>query len=332
MSITKLYLNFWVRNITLYMFFLTLVLIIDAYTSTPEELKEPVPGVIDFIIISLFVFIQIGVHNLLLYEKLLKKRKIKEYIAGFLLLWLTGVLINTYTPYSMGSPKDGFGVNIPTTLFIFILGFGVYSIHENIIKKNILFRSELVSREEEIRYLKAQLNPHFLFNALNNLYGVALSKPGDTADKILELSDLLRYQIEASQKEMVLLKDEIDYLHKYLSYELNRTHGLTIDFKKEGDENKISIAPLLFMPFIENAIKFSNETDRPVIDIELLINRKQVLFKLSNNYTGNGKKLNGTNTGIANTKKRLEMIYENKHTLVIDHGTDLYVVHLTLAI
>jgi Histidine kinase len=332
MSITKLYLNFWVRNVTLYLFFLTLVLTIDAYTATPEELKEPVPGIRDFIIISLLVFIQIGIHNLLLYEKLLKKRKIKKYVAGFLLLWFAGVLINTYTPYSMGSPKDGFGVNIPTTLFIFILGFGVYSIHENIIKKNILFRSELVSREEEIRYLKAQLNPHFLFNALNNLYGVALSKPGDTADKILELSDLLRYQIEASQKEMVLLKDEIDYLEKYFSYELNRTPRLTINFKKEGDENNILIAPLLFMPFIENAFKFSNETDKPVIDLTLLIKSNRVLFKLSNNYFSNGKKLNGTNTGIANTKKRLEMVYENNHMLNINHDHNLYSVQLTLDI
>jgi Histidine kinase len=332
MSITKLYLNFWVRNITIYLFFLTLVLIIDTYTSTPEELKEPLPGVRDFIIISLLVFIQIGVHNLFLYEKLLKKRKTKEYVAGFFLLWLAGVLINTYTPYSIGSPKDGFGVNIPTTLFIYILGFGVYSIHENIIKKNILFRSELVSREEEIRYLKAQLNPHFLFNALNNLYGVALSKPTDTADKILELSDLLRYQIEASQKEIVLLKDEINYLNKYFSYERNRNNGLKINFRKEGDEHDMLIAPLLFMPFLENAIKFSNETDRPVIDMELFVTPARILFKLTNNYADNGKKLNGTNTGIANTKKRLSLVYENKHSLIIDHGHNLYAVQLTLDI
>lgn len=332
MSFTKLYLNFWIRNSTLYFFLCVLVLVVEYFFVSNEELKTDINNVPNFLIATFFVFIQSIIHNLLLYEKLLKKRKLKEYAAGFVLIWLGGTLINAYTPYSMGSPNEGFAVNIPTTLVMLIVSFGMYSIHENIIKKNIIFRSKLVSQEEEIRYLKAQLNPHFLFNALNNLYGIALSKPTDTADKILELSDLLRYQIEASQKDLILLKDEMTYLNKYINYELNRNSKLKIRFAQTGTPDQIMIAPLLFMPFIENAIKFSNETDQPAIDIDLAISKATVSFMLSNNYEYNGKKLNGTNTGIANTKKRLEMVYENKYQLHIKEENSMYTVTLTLAL
>jgi sensor histidine kinase YesM len=313
----------------MFLIFLT----ISYYTATAEDLKDLSKGLFIVFIVYIFIYVQIAVHNTLLYERLLKKRKFKLYIFFLIVLWTICSLINIYSNYGVsGDEPEGILAGVSSALFILILGFGIYAIHENIILKNINFQNKLVSKEEEIRYLKAQLNPHFLFNALNNLYGSALSAPHDTADKILALSNLLRYQIESSQKEAVALKDEIDYLKMYIDYELNRNKNLKMNFIINGDDNKISIPPLLLMPFIENAIKFSNETDQPKIDMQLDIAGNIITFTLVNNYTDDSKKQMGTNTGIANTQKRLDIYFEKKHSLLIKKNHQEHKVCLTLTI
>jgi LytS/YehU family sensor histidine kinase len=213
---------------------------------------------------------------------------------------------------------------------VYLVGLGFYYAHKNILERNLLFKSELIERDEEIRHLKAQLNPHFLFNALNNLYGTALTDPTETPDKILELSDLLRYQIESSKKEHVTLDDEIQFIRKYLSYEQNRNPKLKIDFETDVLSNKVNISPMLFMPFIENGIKYSAHTDNPFCSLTIKTDKKVLAFKMSNNFTEEGRKFSGTNTGISNTIKRLELTYKNKHELIIRDTDGIYIVDLTI--
>jgi sensor histidine kinase YesM len=327
----NLYLNFWVRNSVVFVLTLLILLIVSYYTATPEELESIPDGIKSVFFIHIFFYLQVIIHNAILYEKFLKRRLFKQYILLLLLLWAVFVVLNMNTPYGISSPEENnVGGHIMNTLFIFILGFGMYAIHENIILKNISFQHKLISKEEEIRYLKAQLNPHFLFNALNNLYGSALSTPHETGDKILALSDLLRYQIESSQKEIVSLKDEIEYLKMYTDYELNRNSKLKLDFEVMGNPLGVDVPPLILMPFLENAIKFSNETAMPTISMKLFIENKKLSFILTNNYHTESNRLVGTNTGILNTKKRLAIYFEKKYQLNIKKEDDLHTVDLTL--
>ncbi len=279
--------------------------------------------------VLLTIHLQIALHNVFLYERYFKHKKYLHYVIGFIILWFSFIAINLFTSYNLVINKD-VAMTVSLTFIFYIFGLGFYFVHKNIIERSLLFQNELLHKEEEIRYLKAQLNPHFLFNALNNLYGLALSSPAETPDKILELSELLRYQIESSQKEKVLLKDELHYIERYIQYELDRNNQLKIEFNKKGDPTNLMIAPLLFMPFIENAVKFSAETDAPCIVIDLSISEKSVAFKISNNYKDSNKKISGTNTGIANTKKRLALVYENKYELFIQPENENYSVNLTL--
>lgn len=329
MKLRNLYLNFWVRNISLYFILVLILLQINFFNGEYSKSREHRAAEIAKDSVELLIIvIQTGIHNYLLSEYWMKRKKLIQYLLRFILLAATYLLINLYTSFSI-NPNGG-ASTFMSTVFIYIAGMGGYFIHKNIIERNILAKSELLEKEEEIRYLRAQLNPHFLFNALNNLYGASLSNPKKTPEKILELSDLLRYQIESSQKEMIPLRDEISYLDKYVNYELDRNHKLKINFKKEGGYDDLKIAPLLLMPFIENAIKFSSETDKPMIDMHLVFRNGSLHFKLINNYSLSGKLVGGTNTGILNTKKRLKLIYRNKYELMIKDHEGIYDVQLSL--
>jgi sensor histidine kinase YesM len=279
-------------------------------------------------IIVLIAQIQIYIHNVYLYKKYFSKKNLK-YISGTLCLFASYFLINYFTPFRFVRSAEPLTMGI-SIFFIYLIGLGFYYAHKNILERNLLFKSELIERDEEIQHLKAQLNPHFLFNALNNLYGTALTDPSETPDKILELSDLLRYQIESSKKERVTLNEELGFIHKYFNYELNRNPKLKIDFDEDIQSNQVTLSPMLFMPFIENAIKYSAHTDQPFCFLTIRSDKKKLSFIMKNNFRNDGRKFSGTNTGISNTKKRLELTYKNRHELIISDANEIYTVELSI--
>jgi len=323
------YFNFWIRNGILYLFFCMLgLLMVLLDKDHPIHTKgEALSVIVDGAVIILIAHIQVYVHNVL-HKNYFGKHHLK-YILSTLTLFTTYFLINFFTRFGFMPHESPVTMGISIFL-IYLIGLGFYYIHKNILERNLLFENELIERDEEIRHLKAQLNPHFLFNALNNLYGTALTDPDETPDKILELSELLRYQIESSKKEHVSLDDEVGFIRKYLGYEQSRNPKLSIDFSTEITSERFNLSPLLFMPFIENAVKYSSHTDKPFLYLSIMADKKTLLFKLKNNYTDNGRKFSGTNTGLSNTKKRLELMYRKKHELIIAEDRGIYSVELTL--
>ncbi|PBQ32957.1 hypothetical protein CNR22_14630 [Sphingobacteriaceae bacterium] len=324
------YFNFWVRNVVLYLFFclLGLIAILMDKDHPIHEDGQALRAIFQGGMIVLIAHIQVYVHNVYLYKKYFSKNNWK-YFFGIVLLFSSYFLINYFTPFRFVRNEEPvtMGISIFT---VYLVGLGFYYTHKNILERNLLFKTELIERDEEIRHLKAQLNPHFLFNALNNLYGTALTDPAETPDKILELSDLLRYQIESSKRERVSLDEEVQFIRKYLSYEQNRNPKLKIDFETDISSGLSSISPMLFMPFIENAIKYSAHTDHPFCFLSIHSDKKNLEFKMRNNFTEDGRKFSGTNTGISNTKKRLELTYKNKHELLISDANKVYSVELSI--
>ncbi|MCZ8285991.1 MAG: histidine kinase, partial [Bacteroidia bacterium] len=249
------YFNFWIRNGILYLFFCLLgLLMVLLDKDHPVHIKGQALGVmVDGAMVILIAHIQVHIHNVL-HKNYFGKHNLK-YILSTFALFTSYFLINFFTRF--GFMRNESPLNMGISIFlIYLIGLGFYYIHKNILERNLLFQNELIERDEEIRHLKAQLNPHFLFNALNNLYGTALTDPDETPDKILELSELLRYQIESSKKEHVSLEDEVEFIKKYLSYEQSRNPKLSVDFSTDIQSERFYLSPMLFMPFIENAIKY----------------------------------------------------------------------------
>ena len=194
-------------------------------------------------------------------------------------------------------------------------------------------QEQLIAKNQvELAYLKAQVNPHFLFNVLNSLYALAIKKSDKLVDAIPKISDMMRYNIEEAQKSFVSLDQELEYIQDYIDIQkLRLTAKTKISYIIEGDTSNKQIEPLLLIAFIENAFKYGVSTEKEseiIINIEIFEN----ILKL---YIQNDKVriyLNTSGTGIKNTIKRLDHTYHNRYVLDIDDEEKNYIVQLSINI
>lgn len=187
----------------------------------------------------------------------------------------------------------------------------------------------------ELAYLKAQINPHFLFNTLNSLYVLAQKKSDSTAEGIIRLSDMMRYVTSGTRQDYVPLQTKIDYISNYISLQKLRASPATkITLETEGNTEHEKIAPMTLMPFIENAFKHGISTEK-YSEIAVKIGIKDHVLELHVSNTIARKtsvELNETHLGIENTRKRLDLLYPGKHTLSIRNSGDRYDVLLTITL
>jgi two-component system sensor histidine kinase AlgZ len=199
-------------------------------------------------------------------------------------------------------------------------------------KKRQLENEKLVA---ELNYLKAQINPHFLFNTLHNLNYLVYSGSSRATDVIIRLSNIMRYMIYDANKEKVLLKKEIAYMNDYIHLEsirLNQTFRIT--FNCHGESDSAEIAPLIMLTFLENAFKHgvSDQEQNCWIEVKLNVQGQMIYYEVSNKkitHTGNKNLKSGF--GLNNVIKRLELSYPDKHKLEIHDEPDFYKVMLTLS-
>ncbi len=184
----------------------------------------------------------------------------------------------------------------------------------------------------ELMHLKSQVNPHFLFNTLNNLYGLALEKSDQTPGLILKLSDMLRYTIYQGKKDQVLLKDEVNYLNDFIQLQQIRYHKpVNITFNNEIAESGLVISPLLLLILVENAYKHGVEklTEEAFILIELEVKEQSMIFAIENNFD-ESEQSSITGIGLQNLKQRLKLIYPDSHQLDITSENSVYSVRLEI--
>lgn len=183
----------------------------------------------------------------------------------------------------------------------------------------------------ELRLLKTQVNPHFLFNTLNNLYGLTVEKSDDAPKLVLKLSDLLRYTIYHGEKEVVLLEQEIHYLENYIELQKIRYHkNVDIKFDCKFD-NTIKIAPLLFIILVENAFKHGVEllTEDAYVYIHLETIKNSIKFEVENNFKLCNPQIK-KGIGLENLTNRLQLMYSNKYNLDIEKKNNVYNVKLEI--
>jgi sensor histidine kinase YesM len=199
-------------------------------------------------------------------------------------------------------------------------------------------KTQAAQSQSELHLLQSQLSPHFLFNTLNNMYGLSITQHEKIPPLILKLSDLLRYSVYEANETYVPLKDELAYIHNYIDFEQLRI-GDRLNLKTDIENiksNDIRIAPMLLIVFIENAFKHSKNTSEPevFIEIRLKVWGNSVLFYLKNSH--NRSIINEQTVekhsgfGLVNVKKRLQLLYPNQHDLAIENEESSYTVNLRL--
>jgi LytS/YehU family sensor histidine kinase len=186
----------------------------------------------------------------------------------------------------------------------------------------------------ELNFLKQQINPHFLFNTLNNLYYLAYTKSENTTEVIAKLSQMMRYMIYDSNHPRVLLSKEIEYMQNYISLErLRLNNQIPINFKIEGNTENISIAPLIFITFLENAFKHgvSNNNPKAWVDILIQLSGNDCTYIVKNSKAKVGT--NGTEKsgiGLQNVERRLQLSYPDEYQIKVEDNDDFYFVQLNL--
>ena len=190
--------------------------------------------------------------------------------------------------------------------------------------------------ESELRALKAQLNPHFFFNTLNSIYSLSLDKSEKTPELILRLSELMRYILYETQDEYVFMERQLDFLRNYISLEQLRTGDkVKIELEVKGDHTDLKIAPLLFVPFIENAFKHvaKENVKKSFIRIAFdLTCHDRLTFSVVNNKYESHKpsERNQEGIGLANVRRRLNLLYPSRHELIITEPGNEFHVELRL--
>ncbi|QKX06614.1 histidine kinase [Aquimarina sp. TRL1] len=196
------------------------------------------------------------------------------------------------------------------------------------------------NKQAELELLKGQLNPHFLFNTLNNLYGLSVIKSDALPSLMLKLSDLLRYSLYETSEKLVPLAKEIHYLENYIALEKIRLEDkVKVDFHISGAADTVKIAPMLLIVFVENAFKYlgKNNKEEENVLIHLEISETSLIFRCENSIgtlKNEPEDLITKNKGIGvqNAKKRLALLYPNRHRLTNKETANQYSVCLTIEV
>ena len=255
-------------------------------------------------------------------------------------------LIRTYIvePYIYNDPDDYRLYNYFAGMLIFVFGMAPlagFKISGHLRERALLqqkiehdrLEAELKLKEAELKLLKSQIHPHFLFNTLNNLYSLSLEKSDKAPDLIIRLADMLSYIIYDCNSDRVPLAKEIDFLNSFIELQKVRYDSCDIHFNISGELNNKQIAPMILHTFIDNSFKHGPDKDSesPWIRISITVNDGQLFFTVINSTMqdeNHRKKASGI--GISNAVKRLDLIYPDKHDLVINQSDNTYSVFLKL--
>ncbi len=223
-------------------------------------------------------------------------------------------------------------------MFFFLIyttgtGMAAFFLRRNIIIQRENTEKATLQKEMELNYLKEQVNPHFLFNSLNSIYSLSRQQSLETPEVVMQLSELMRYQLESSKKDTVLLKEELGFIENYLLLEEKRlSERCTIEFLITGDLLELKIAPMLLIPFVENAVKHGAQStnEQSTIDISITIKESAFHFCVINSKPSIISESKRKGMGLENVKRRLNLLYSNSHSLEIDDKEKLYCVNLAI--
>ncbi len=283
-----------------------------------------------------FVYVMAVLHNRYMLQMLIVKGQYWQYF-WLLCAWLG---ITTFVTYTLRVDVFRTDLDVLWTgdllfaLACLLIGIGLWFLYRQATLQTMELRNSLLMREKELQYLQSQLDPHFFFNTLNNLYGVSLRYPNKTPELILSISELMRYQLESSRKQLVPLEDELQFIRNYVHLERARVRQrCQVNFKKKGNEKDLLITPLILIAFVENAFKYApSSMSASYIKVELEIKGETLHMKIRNTVPGNKQSVSSTGVGLNNVKQRLALAYAKRHTLITHEENNIYYTELLLTL
>lgn len=344
--ITLLHFGYWIVYL-----FLLLVILLCLTLGTNLKIHPALSNVRFDIFFSTFTLAPaiLGFYSFysVLFSKLLAKKRILFFfiaaIVTALLCGISGAFILTLLAWYKIGPGvfgDGFNSAISVTIIMSVIALlngvvglvmkGFISWYEDIKLKEDLNKK---NHETELALVKSQLDPHFLFNTINNI-DVLIEKDAGTASQYLKkLSDIMRFMLYETKPGHISLQKELAYIEKYIELQKIRSANPNyVNYRVNGEQYHLMITPMLFIPFIENAFKHSeNRKKDNAINIRFDVGDDTITFECENGYSSNNQ-LNKEYKGLGNDliKKRLMLLYPGKHTLDINHTSEMYKVKLSI--
>ncbi|MGQ3014424.1 MAG: sensor histidine kinase [Flavobacteriales bacterium] len=298
------------------------------------------------LVVTAMMAVIVYVNNLFLLPRYFDKKEYLIYFIG-ITAWVvlsSAVLQKLYNFMFSSFPElytneNGMLVQIDfwEVIFInvlFVFGFTMAKFANDFFNSEERLRKiESKQIESELNFLRSQINPHFLFNTLNTIYALSLKKSDETPEVVLKLSDLLRYMLYECKSEKIELEKEINVLRSYIELEkirLKNTDAVSVEI--EGDPQNRFIAPLLWIPFVENAFKHGLNTraNDGYVKIRIHIRSREIVFYCENNFSPVPADSKTGGIGVDNTRKRLALIYPGKHKLELLSKDQIFTVNLIL--
>lgn len=322
------------------------------YSRPADSSFIPEQAVTPFFFISNFFYIGFYYFNThMLFPRLLERNKIISYYLIIIVIMIFfGTMRRIYefffghfqrfsTSLPLHPLRGDFHPPIlsPGSIAIFLLVF-LFSTGVKVMQKwmNSERRNKQIENEKlhaELSFLKSQINPHFLFNTLNNIYSLAENKSDLTPIAVMKLSNIMRYVLTEARQDSVPLEKEMQFINDYIELQkIRNTDKTSVGFTVVGDIAGKKISPLILLPFTENAFKYGVST-RELSPINILIesNKNNIHFRIKNNKHNNGKNsLVNTGIGINNTRRRLDLLYPGKYELNIEDEPLTYTINLNI--
>jgi sensor histidine kinase YesM len=323
------------NRVLLHIAFWTLIFVQGLTYSSDSREAFIFQSVLTAFLMTGFYALPITIDSYFLISTYFKQRKYTRYFVSLGLVIFINSFVASYVLREVASVYILFIQHVFNTAGFLII-VSIIRFYKDNMQQQIKFQElQSMQIQSELKVLKSQIHPHFLFNTLNSIYSLALDQSEKTADVVLRLSDLMRYTLHQSQIPYVPLSYEIDYLQNYLWLEqLRLGTRADIQLKIDGDTTT-SIAPMLFLPFVENSFKHGvdQSSGKVFVRIHIRINDKSLCFKIENNkpakvYQSSLEPESGL--GLANVERRLAILYPGKHQLQLEEKPDLYSVILNI--
>ena len=331
---------------SVYWLFLGVIMALIIFFSKERMTKEYIlVGICYFSIINISIFY---INYTLLIPQLLKKYWI--YVLSIVVLIVVMMFLKTglallYRDVMLEQTNPKTWVTKHTDLNMYMISSvfisGFFIISSCLIKFMLDWFShiriqrslETERKDMELQFLKSQLNPHFLFNSLNNIYSLAYQKSDKTADAILKLAEIMRYMIYESNDSWVALSKEIEYVQSYIELQkLRFKNGASVEMTLNGEIDDQQIIPLILISFVENAFKHGVANDpKDPIRINIIANQKILHFSITNKKS-NGNKDEVGGVGLNNVERRLQLLYPERYKLNIVNSATHYTSELMLDI
>ena len=310
-----------IRHLILFLF-ISIVL----YNSK-SEIAEPTPVLI--LVILLFYC-----NMYVLVPKLLFKNKYTWYCFSVITILATIVIsAKVLLTYFGQSASDSLNILLFSTLLLvlFAASTSIKLFQKWMVDKQLIFELERSRTSAELEQLKNQINPHFLFNMLNNANVLTKKDPERASQVLLRLSDLLRYQLYDSTREKVLLTSDIHFLEDFLNLEKIRRDTFNFILSKEGGISGVLVPPLLFISFVENAVKHNNDSTRSsYVNVFFEVKDDELIFQCINSKPQHRAVPYSGGLGLANIKRRLELLFPLSHSLKIINDVETFTVYLSI--